>query len=389
MNDVCRLGIIGVGQRGLAFVRMALNTPGVELTALCDKSASRLREFAAQSNCTHVPQYTDMEEMLNRAAIDAVVITVPDFMHAEAATAALRHGKHIMLEKPMAPTVAECRQILAARTDKSRIIQLGFVLREHPVYRKAREVVSSGRLGQIMSVAADESIGVMHGASYMRRWHRKVANSGGFVLAKCSHDLDILYWIIGSKPVKVASFGDCNFFRPEKQRATHCSCCPDQSCRFRFQGEMVVMTEQEKSAPAGNNFDLCVYNSDKDVVDNQVVILEYANGVRATFSLNLFAPEAKRTLKIVGTEGYLETDDVSCRVTVTSSTGGEPEVYECRSGNNSGHGGSDRLFFDEFIHCVRTGAEPKADFEAGLLATMVGNAIEQARVSGQTVAIYS
>ncbi len=387
MNEPCRIGIIGVGQRGGAYIKLARSTPRVELVALCDTDACRLHDFAMAYDCAAVPQFTEPDVMFRVSELDAVVITVPDYLHAEVAVTALRHGMHIMLEKPMAPTAAECREILAARTSKSQIIQLGFVLREHPMYKQIKAIVESGRLGQIMSVAAEESIGVMHGASYMRRWHRKVANSGGFILAKCSHDIDLISWIVDALPVRVASFGDCNFFRPEKQMAQFCSVCTDQGCRFRFHGELVVMSEAEKANPSKSKFDLCVYNADKDVVDNQVTILEYGNGIRAVFSLNLFAPQAGRTIRLVGTEGYLEGNTVNNRIKVSSSIGLQPVIYDCQADNDSGHGGSDQLFFEEFVRCICSDIPPKVDYQAGLAATVVGNAIELARSTGKVVRI--
>jgi predicted dehydrogenase len=238
-----------------------------------------------------------------------------------------------------------------------------------------------------MSVSADEAIGVMHGASYMRRWHRKTKNSGGFMLAKCSHDLDLLSWIIDSVPVRVASFGSIDFFKAEKQVSSHCSQCPELNCRFRFKGEMVVMSDQEKANPSERDFDLCVYNKDKDIVDNQVSILEYANGVKASFSLKLFAPAAKRTMEICGTEGYLEADTESGLIKISYSTGLPEEKIECISSNSSGHGGSDLLFFKEFLTYIKAGKSIENDFDAGLVSTITGNAIEKSRLSGKTIDI--
>ena len=287
----------------------------------------------------------------------------------------------------MAPTVEGCREIIEAYNKSEVIMQLGFVLREHPLYKKVKEIVASGRLGQIMSVSATEALGVMHGASYMRRWHRKVKNSGGFVMAKCSHDLDLLSWIIDSVPVSVASFGDINFFKPEKQTAKYCSQCDLEDCRFRFKGEMVVMSKKEKENPSQNNFDLCVYNDDKDIVDSQVTILNYANGVNATFSLELFADKGKRTIAITGAEGHLKADTESCLIEINSSTGPYSEKISCKSVNDSGHGGSDLLFFEEFLKCINTNKMPSADFRAGLYTTVIGEAIEKARREKSVVEI--
>lgn len=385
MKEKINIGIIGVGQRGFAYVELCKRSNLVNLTALCDSNPERLHDFAERLGCSDRALYSDVETMLKESDIDAVIITVPDFHHAEVAIKALTFNKHIMLEKPMAPTVAECHDILAACPPDGPIIQLGFVLRAHPVYRKVKELVSGGRLGKIMSISTDESLGVMHGASYMRRWHRKTKNSGGFMLAKCSHDIDLLSWIADSAPCSVASFGSCSFFTPDKQTAPYCSECPDKDCRFRFHGEMVQMSTAEKAKPSEKGFDLCVYTPDKDIVDNQVVILEYFNGVNATFSLNLFAPVANRTMKVIGSEAYLEADTHSKRIVLRSSLDQSEEIFDCRSGNESGHGGSDQLFFDEFVNCIRNGTRPQADYQAGLDTTIIGNAIQEAYTTKRVI----
>jgi predicted dehydrogenase len=385
-GNIVKLAIAGIGQRGCAYIKMALGSGNVKLTALCDSNMERMKTFAGEAGCdSQVKYFTSYDEMLDRMDIDAVIITVPDFLHAEFAIKALNRDKHVMLEKPMALTVAECEKIIAALRKSRGGMQMGFVLREHPVYKKIKEIVDSGRLGQIMSISADESLGVMHGASYMRRWHRKISQSGGFLLTKCSHDLDLISWMVDSDPVRVSSFGSCDFFTSGKLQATHCSKCADHKCRFRFKGEMVRMTPNEKAAPSEKNFDLCVYNKDKDSIDSQVCMIEYANRVRAVFSLNLFAPTAKRTMKIFGSEGYLEADTELGEIRVTSSLGLPPKHFQYTSDNNSGHGGSDLPFFTKFIDGIVNGIAPTVDYRAGVRSTLLGTALERARLTGKII----
>jgi predicted dehydrogenase len=150
---------------------------------------------------------------------------------------------------------------------------------------------------------------------------------------------------------------------------------------------MVVMSDREKKSPSDRKFDLCVYNDDKDIVDTQVSILEYANGVNAAFALNLFAPRGKRTMAIVGTEGYLDADTENCLIKITSSIGLPDEEICCKPMNGSGHGGSDSLFFEDFIKNINNGWKPKADWQAGMITTIVGNALEKARLTGDNVKI--
>ena len=387
MSKKCKIAVIGVGQRGYAYVSMLKNHKDVELSALCDTSPERLKCFAEELNCQDIPKFHSVDELLQYAMFDAVVITTPDFTHRECAVKAFAAGKHVMLEKPMAPTAAECREIISAAQKSGKQLQIGFVLRHHPVFQGVMKELKKGTIGQLLSINCSESIGVMHGASYMRRWHRKSVNSGGFLLAKCSHDLDLMSDFADSLPSKVSSFGGTSFFTPSKQKAAFCSECSDEKCRFRFHGEMVRMTPDEKASPSEKSFDLCVYNADKDVVDNQQVIFEYANGVRGTFSLNLFAPAAKREWRLVGSCGYIDADTSQRKYTVSFSDGREKMTVDCPVTNASGHDGSDMLFLENFINGILDGKPLSAEARTGLYSTVIGNAIEKARLSGTVVTI--
>lgn len=387
MKRKCSIAVIGVGQRGYSYVEMLKKHPDASLTALCDTSPDRLRAFAKELNCEKLPLFFSVDELLGKGDFEAAVITTPDFTHAACAAACFRSGKHVMLEKPMAPTAAECRTIVEESRKSGKILQVGFVLRHLPLFREVKNLLDAGEIGQLLSMNCSESVGVMHGASYMRRWHRKSANSGGFLLAKCSHDLDLMAQLAGASPARVASFGGLNFFTSDKLKVRFCSMCPDLSCRFRFKGEMVRMTPEETAGPSERQFDLCVYNDDKDVVDNQQVLIEYVNGVRGTFSLDLFAPRPTRRWRLIGTSGYMEADTGAEKVTLSFSDGREPRELVCHAANDSAHGGSDGLFLDEFISCILNGRKPEADAAAGLASTVTGNAIERSRLEGKIVTI--
>jgi len=379
---------VGTGQRGRDYVQLIKKTPGAELTALCDTSAERLQSLARQFDCTVPCMTTSVAEMAGSAAVDAVVVTVPDRWHREVAETCFAAGKHVMLEKPMALTAEDCRAIIRAQRASGRMLQMGFVMRCSPFYRMVRRVLDSGELGQVMSISATEYLAVNHSASYMRRWHRRRENSGSFMLAKCSHDIDMLSWFAGAYPARVASFGDNNFFLPSKQPATHCSKCPKAGeCPYRFEGEFVFMSEDEAREPSRKSFDLCVYNADKNIVDNQVSIFEYANGVRALFSLQLFRPQGTRQITVTGSRGYLWGDASDNAAQLWHSSGNAPQRIAAESAGESGHGGADGRFVQEFVDAVRTGKPPVADLRAGLASTVVGIALERAREEKRVVEI--
>jgi predicted dehydrogenase len=388
------LGIVGAGQRATAFVKNAAAVPGAELVCVCERDGKRLQDFARSHPVGSARLTTSLDELLADDRVEGVVITVPDRAHREVAERCFAAGKHCMIEKPMALTEADCKAIIRAKEKAGRILQVGFVLRYAPYFRKIKEIVDSGVLGQIMSIAASEYLRVGHSISYMRRWHRKKENSGSFMLAKCSHDLDMLNWLVGSRPVRVASFGDCNFFLPKKRPATHCSVCAEaESCPYKFGRQddgFVVLSDEQKADLSKYDIDICVYNDDKDIVDNQVSILEFGNAVRATFSLQCFYPyPSERFLTITGSKGFLFGTFQKNLIEIHHSETKQKETIDISADliAGDGHGGGDSLFFREFVACIREGREPTADLSAGLASTVIAEAIEEARMTRRVVEI--
>ncbi len=390
-KDNIRFGIVGTGMRGEAFVQLVSQQSGGEVTCVCDTNPTRLEAFANKhfDDNAAVVKTTELSKMLSGDLIDVAIITVPDRFHKDVAISCLDAGKHIMLEKPMALSVDDCRAIISAKHRAGKILQIGFVFRFSPFFRKIKELLEAGTIGQLMSISACEYLGVSHSASYMRRWHRKHANSGSFMLAKCSHDSDLLHWLTGSYTSRVSSFGDTNFLLPEKAPATHCSKCPQaETCPYRFDGGFVYMTPADQADPSANDFDLCVFNDDKDLVDNQVSILEFANGVRATFSLQLFHPEeSKRYVTFTGTDGFITGCMQDHLVKLQNNRDDQVEQFDVTPADTSGHGGSDRKLVSDMVELIRSGQNLDDSLRDGMASTVVALAIEQARSTGQVVNI--
>ena len=389
MSSVKKAGIavIGTGQRAPAFAVRVQRSEWAELTGLCDIDKNRLDTFIKRHEMKTPLATTNIDDILNDPATEAVVVTVPDHAHCEIAVRCFKAGKHVMLEKPMALTVQDAKDILKARNEAKKIMMIGFVLRCTPFYSKIKDIIDSGQLGTIMSISGMECLNVLHSSSYMRRWHRKGKNSGSFLLTKCSHDLDMLMWLAGGTARRVASFGENNFFDPSKQPASHCSKCDDVHCPYRFDKERsyTFMTDEDLADPTKRNFDLCVYNDDKDVVDNQVCILEMENKIRSTFSLQLFHHIGTRRITITGTSGILTGDMHKAAFTFTDTNGHQQRTELSRQGG--GHFGGDDYFVDKFIHAVRSDTQPAEDLMAGLASTVTGVAIETARREGRVVEI--
>ena len=379
------IGIIGSGHRGGTFINELVKMPELaRISAICDVSTERMKILTTRFGLKDTKQFTSLDEMLAGNLVEAVIVTVPDNLHRWAAVKIFEAGKDVMLEKPLAPTAEDCRAILQAHRRSGRLMQVGFVLRSTSFYRRVKAIVDSGVLGQIMFIHACEYLGVQHGASYMTRWHRKRENAGTFLLAKCSHDLDILNWLTGSKPQAVASFGGNDFFLPERGGAAHCSECErTETCPYQVDLNWHFITGETR--PPGS--DLCAFNDDKDVIDNQVVILEYANRIRATFELQLFHPVGGRRITIGGQYGYLEGDFEAGKITIHYNTDGRIEEITLKAANDSGHGGGDFEFTRSFVRAIRTRETNSAGAEAGLAANVIAEAVEQSRLKKCVVPI--
>ncbi len=385
------LAIVGTGGRSLALSEAVFRNPDARIAAVYDKNPVRVREYFRRLNkwpdeLSNIQVAHSLKEFLQLKTFTTVLVTTPDFTHKEIALSALNAGKHVYLEKPMALTAEDAKEIVQAAQKAGRLLQIGFVLRYTPFYQKVKDIVASGELGQIISIEAGEILSRMHGASYMRRWHRKRKNSGSFMLTKCSHDLDILNWLVEAKVRRVSSFGGVNFFLPDPAKGPTCSQCdPDirRDCPYVFGEEFVMVPEEQRANPSDNGWDLCVFNNDKDIVDNQISLIEYENGVRVTFLLSAFGDEEdNRFIRVVGTrarlEGHFEANRIRIKPTI-----GDAEILVKTDTGKSGHGGGDQKIVDDLVLCLQGKKKPLASATAGFESTVVADAIDRALQTGQ------
>jgi len=239
-NDKLQIGVIGCNGMGWANTDSLLKMDDVDLVALCDVDRSvtdrRLQDYKKQrSNKPDV--YGDYRELLERADIDAVVIGTPDHWHCRQMVDAVRAGKHVYVEKPIANTIEECNLMVAAAQDTGMVVQTGQWQRSGPHYRKAREIVQSGVLGKIRLVKTWAYQGWMKpvplkpdgpapsGVDYDMwlgpaptrafnpnrfhfnfRWFWDYA--GGLMTDWGVHEIDIALWVMGAKtPESVMASG--------------------------------------------------------------------------------------------------------------------------------------------------------------------------------------
>lgn len=406
-----RLAGIGCGGRTRTYMGLAARMP--ELYALegaADPVPGRLdlveRDCGFPAGFRRFPSAAEL--LAEEKFADAVIIGTQDADHAEPCIAAMEKGYDIVLEKPIAATVADIRRVQAAARSLGRRVAVCHVLRYTPFYRKAREIVASGELGEIASIRAVEGVGPWHQAhSYVRGHWAVAARSTPMLVAKCCHDIDIILWLAGDRCTAVSSFGSTRFFRPENapegapERCTDgCSHAP--SCAFdahRYLGDQgqwlgyvfdAAETANREGALrwlASSPWGRCAFRCGNDAVDRQVVALEFERGATAVLTMSAFS--SGRDLEVFGTRGVLRGGDsmkstAGCDMVVQAHGGGARRInLEVPGGGYSGHAGGDAGFVAALHHEMRCAspAEMTSSLEASIESHLVGFAAEAARLS--------
>jgi predicted dehydrogenase len=339
-----------------------------------------------------------------------VIVATQDNAHAAPALAMIEKGYAVMLEKPMAPTEAECREIVKAATGKGVIFAVCHVLRYTTYYTKLKELVDSGVIGDIVTVRHLEPVCYWHQAhSYVRGNWRNSKESSPMILAKSCHDMDILLYLIGSRCERLSSFGSLRHFRKESKPAGAASRCLD--CKFADEGcpyprrgyifatgprrgtsaglSIVVsqdfsvegVTKALKEGPYGR----CVYECDNDVVDNQTVNFEFEGPATATFTMTAFTASGGRETEIMGTMGVIKGD--SSIIELTRFEDGAKETFDCAKTQGmlgDGHGGGDGGIVRSFVAALRAGDQTllKSGAAESLESHLMAFAAEKSRLSG-------
>jgi len=373
MPDPIRILLFGAGNRGEgAYGQYALQHPDeIQFVAVADPNPIRRTRFAEAHQIPRERQFKGWREALSAGKIaDAVINATQDQVHHESALAALDAGYDMLLEKPIAPTLKETVEVVRKAESSGRMLMICHVLRYTDFFQKVKQIIKSGRLGQVVHISHAENVSYFHMAhSYVRGNWRNKDLSAPMILAKCCHDLDLLYWFLGEKPVSLSSAGGLSHFRAENapmgtpERCTDgcpiAGTCPYFAPRIyvenypikkavsesdkpilrmigrlslhkpklmRFMGKLVpplrILTEYSgwpRNTIIENSesdravldalrigpYGRCVYHCDNNVVDHQTVQLTFESGTTATLTMHGHSHEEGRSLRIDGSQATL------------------------------------------------------------------------------------
>ena len=188
-----RVGVIGVGWFGTVHCRAIADHPQLKLAALCDASEERLAQMAREHGVART--CTDYRELAEDPEIDVLAVVTPWDHHAAPTLAGLAAGKHVLVEKPMASTVEDCRRMCDAARDSDAILMVGHICRFNPRYVSAKREIDAGRIGKVVAINARRNVPA--------KWVTEQLETIGPILHTCSHDTDTMLWLTGASVVSV------------------------------------------------------------------------------------------------------------------------------------------------------------------------------------------
>lgn len=407
--------IVGAGSRGTVYAGYALDHPGsAHVVGVAEPRSFYRQQMAERHAISSDNVVGDWRLLLERPKFaDGVVIALQDALHAEAAIAFAQKGYDILLEKPMAPDPESCQRIIEAVVANKNIFAVCHVLRYTNYTRRLKELVSSGVIGDILSIQHLEPVGNWHYAhSYVRGNWRNEAESSFMLLAKSCHDIDWLRYIMGRRCVQVSSFGSLKHFRKAEKpvqagEATRClDCAYEPDCPYSAKRLYLGRLEQKQygwplnvittdmthegvtEALRNGPYGRCVYECDNDVVDHQVVNLLYDNGATASFTMIATSEMRDRETIVFGTRGELRGNGHKI-MHYDFLSGQTTEIAIERPEEDMGHGGGDYGVMRDFVSAV-------AQRDPGLIITgpqesleshLTVFAAERARREGRVVAV--
>ena len=337
-----RIALIGTGGRSEMYIRAIFgkHADTAELVAFSDVNPGRVEFYQKLIQELGAPgpvasfDPADLTAFIQANTIDRVVVTTPDYTHADYIVEALRAGADVVVEKPLTIDAEGCRRITQAVHETGRNVVVTFNYRYSPRNSALKEIIQSGVIGKVTSIDFSWVLDTVHGADYFRRWHREKKNSGGLLIHKASHHFDLVNWWIDDVPERVFASGGLKFYGdknaaerglgPRPERGTPSADAPASAEKDPF--TLDLREDERLKALFLDNEHYDGYRRDQDVFtggitieDNLALVVEYQGGPRLSYSLNAHSPWEGYRVAVNGTEGRAELEVVE-RAAVTSST---------------------------------------------------------------------
>jgi len=366
-----RIGVIGLGQR-IAHVLAAMQEVGWELDIVGHVDPAPVGQPILEAAGLRMGRaFAGPAELMKAGPFDLLMLGAPNHLHFEHLAFALDQGVPIFAEKPIVRTEDETEALARRLADKTAPpVHVGLVMRSLPIVREVLKRVDGGELGELVSIDATEHLPPEHGGYLARNWRRKQAWGGSYFLDKVVHDFDIFGRMTGARPARVASFGGRRIFTA--QRVDPPRTWEDGSAAYALRD----------AGWAGAND---AFQSDMDVTDHQIAMVEYANDVRLSFHANSHTSLTERRWYVAGADGTLIADLVRNKLMVRRALfRGKPEKIEYGGVTADAHNGADQAMALDLLAALQGRAAfpvtPYDSMEAGLTVMAIDRAMEAKQV---------
>lgn len=413
MKPRLKIAAIGCGSRTFIYFELAAKQPDLyEITAAADRTPARRAKARALSQNPNFQEFHDDAAILAAPKLaDLMIIATQDAFHFEHGSAALRKGYDLLLEKPISTNLRDVLALEKLARELGRKVLVCHVLRYTPFYRRVKEIVRSGALGEIVSFEATEGVEPWHQTHSFVRGHWAVTEKATpMIIAKSCHDLDIFSWLVDSPCVSLGSFGGIQYFNASHAPAGAPARCTDGCpvngrCAYDahryltdkknwleiiFDRAKTATDDEIKDWLRTSRWGRCVYHCDNTAVDHQTVNLNFASGATGVFTMTAFSEG--RDLTIFGSKGRLLAGErmkrtAGCDIVVEVFGAKELERITIDYDKDGWHGGGDaglvRSLHSEMNKA--TSADMESSLERSVESHLMGFAAEESRVSGATV----
>ena len=405
-TETLKIAVIGAGVRGTSLARkIGTSRLPARIIAVAEPDEVKRSSFAEEFMLSEGSAFSGWDELTaNSDTCDAAIIATLDNQHAGPALACLNRNWHILIEKPLADTLEDCLKIVQLQKEKKKVVAVCHTLRFMQGYKKVKELLEMGAIGDLIHIEHMEAISNLRYAhNYVRgRWAQKKLNTF-LLLHKCSHDIDFINWLFNEQCIRVSSFGSLKYFTSANapEGSTHrCTdgckitdTCPYSALKLYINGQLeewpardissVHTSESHLEAVRNGPYGICVWHGDNDVVDHQVVIMEFEGGATATCTLTGYSATNGRRVRLQGTKGEILFDEASETITIKYFCGNRNKIIKLTPVKT--YHPEDQDIVNEWLASVISSTSVTVDAAEALRTHAVVFAAELSRKENRTV----
>ena len=410
MKDIV---LIGAGNRGIKYSEIGLQMEdGFRVVAVAEPIKERREYIRELFNIPDELCFESWEQLLEKEKFaDIVLIATMDKDHYTPTMTAIEKGYNIMIEKPISTLPEECVAIEQAAIKKSVFVLVCFVLRYCDFFTGLKKLIKDGVIGKVINVQHAEDVGnVHHSHSFVRGNWGNSKNSSFMLLQKSSHDIDVLQWLLDKKCKRVSSFGSLSYFKSENAPDGSTEYCIDgcphaEKCYYNAvklylesDSKWFRTTATKKEDPTDADVELalrntqygkCVYKCNNDVVDHQIVNMEFEDGITVNFTMSAFN-KGDRRIVLMGTKGVISGNMEDGYVSLYSfedETTKKINLTELVTASDitGGHGGGDKGIMQELKNLCNSKEKNIGISYNSVSGHMVAFASEESRLNGGKV----